>query len=215
MHRTGTSRSERRAAVRVVGAGASSWYYRPAGESAENLALMRAIDEQYLRTPVLRQPQAGGRAGGESQAGAAADAGDGHRGDLPEAADDLAGGRTQDLPVFTAECGGHAAQPGVDQRHHVRAAAARILVPGGGDGLVQPLRADLAVVEHADRQLLPGGVGRSACSQASRRSSTAIRGGSSRPRRSRRGWNRRAWRSAWMAAAGRSTTCSSSGCGGA
>jgi putative transposase len=29
----------------------SSWYYRPAGESAENLALMRRLDEQYLATP--------------------------------------------------------------------------------------------------------------------------------------------------------------------
>jgi putative transposase len=29
----------------------STWYYRPVGESAENLALMRRLDEQYLRTP--------------------------------------------------------------------------------------------------------------------------------------------------------------------
>ena len=29
----------------------SGWYYRPAGESEENLALMRLIDEQYLHTP--------------------------------------------------------------------------------------------------------------------------------------------------------------------
>ena len=29
----------------------STWYYRPRGESAENLTLMRSIDEQYLRTP--------------------------------------------------------------------------------------------------------------------------------------------------------------------
>jgi putative transposase len=29
----------------------STWYYRPAGESAANLALMRRLDEQYLRTP--------------------------------------------------------------------------------------------------------------------------------------------------------------------
>ena len=35
------------------------------------------------------------------------------------------------------------------------------------------------------------------------------------PRRSRACWRRRAWRSAWMAAAGLWTTCSSSGCGGA
>jgi putative transposase len=34
-----------------VGLARSTWYYQPAGESAENLALMRAIDEQYLRTP--------------------------------------------------------------------------------------------------------------------------------------------------------------------
>ena len=29
----------------------SSWYYRPVGETVENLALMRQIDEQYLETP--------------------------------------------------------------------------------------------------------------------------------------------------------------------
>jgi putative transposase len=35
----------------LLGLAHSTWYYKPAGESAENLALMRAIDEQYLRTP--------------------------------------------------------------------------------------------------------------------------------------------------------------------
>ncbi len=35
----------------LVGLARSTWYYRPPGESAENLALMRRIDEQYLRTP--------------------------------------------------------------------------------------------------------------------------------------------------------------------
>jgi putative transposase len=35
----------------LVGLPRSTWYYRPAGESAENLALMRSIDEQYLRYP--------------------------------------------------------------------------------------------------------------------------------------------------------------------
>jgi len=29
----------------------SSWYYHPVGETAENLVLMRRIDEQYLQTP--------------------------------------------------------------------------------------------------------------------------------------------------------------------
>lgn len=35
----------------LLGLAHSTCYYRPAGESAENLALMRRIDEQYLRTP--------------------------------------------------------------------------------------------------------------------------------------------------------------------
>jgi putative transposase len=35
----------------LLGLAHSTCYYRPAGESAENLALMRSIDEQYLRTP--------------------------------------------------------------------------------------------------------------------------------------------------------------------
>lgn len=35
----------------LLGLSRSSWYYEPLGESAENLALMRRIDEQYLKTP--------------------------------------------------------------------------------------------------------------------------------------------------------------------
>ena len=35
----------------LLGLNRSSWYYEGRGESAENLALMRRIDEQYLKTP--------------------------------------------------------------------------------------------------------------------------------------------------------------------
>ena len=35
----------------LVSVSRSSFYYRPIGESAENLALMRCIDEQFLETP--------------------------------------------------------------------------------------------------------------------------------------------------------------------
>jgi putative transposase len=35
----------------LLGLNRSSWYYEPAGETAENLALMRRLDEQYLATP--------------------------------------------------------------------------------------------------------------------------------------------------------------------
>ena len=35
----------------LLGLNRSSWYYRPTGESAENMQWMRRIDEQYLKTP--------------------------------------------------------------------------------------------------------------------------------------------------------------------
>lgn len=35
----------------LLGVSRASWYYEPAGESQENLRLMRLIDEQYTRTP--------------------------------------------------------------------------------------------------------------------------------------------------------------------
>jgi putative transposase len=35
----------------LLGIARSSWYYAPHGESEENLALMRLLDEQYTRTP--------------------------------------------------------------------------------------------------------------------------------------------------------------------
>jgi putative transposase len=36
----------------LLGLNRASWYLQPAGETAENLAYMRLIDEQYLRRPV-------------------------------------------------------------------------------------------------------------------------------------------------------------------
>src|SRR5262245_49601079 len=35
----------------LIGLPRASFYYEPAGESAENLFLMRLLDEQYTRTP--------------------------------------------------------------------------------------------------------------------------------------------------------------------
>src|SRR5690606_39315836 len=41
----------------LLGLNRSSLYYEPVGESAENLHLMRLIDEQYLRTPFYGWPR--------------------------------------------------------------------------------------------------------------------------------------------------------------
>lgn len=40
-----------RAQCELLGLHRSTWHYRPVAESAENLRLMRLIDEQYLETP--------------------------------------------------------------------------------------------------------------------------------------------------------------------
>ncbi len=202
-----TVRAARPAAQHVV----SRTDRRDGREPGADEADRRAV----LADAVLRQPQDGARIGHQSQARTALDAPDGLGGDLSEASDDAAECRAQDLPVFTAESADHAARPGVGQRHHLHSAAARLFVPDGGDGLVQPLRAGLAVVEHAGGEFLSGSARRGALREATRdfqqRPRIAIHGGGlhrpigevrrgdldgrSRPRR-------------W-------TTCSSSGCGGA
>jgi putative transposase len=41
----------------LIGLNRSSWYYEPASESAENLRLMRLIDEQYTRAPFYGWPR--------------------------------------------------------------------------------------------------------------------------------------------------------------
>lgn len=41
----------------LIGLNRSAWYYEPAQESAENLRLMRLIDEQYTRTPFYGWPR--------------------------------------------------------------------------------------------------------------------------------------------------------------
>src|SRR3990170_997308 len=112
-------------------------------------------------TAVFRQSQDGRAAWGQPEAYPAADATDGAAGDLSEATHDAARGWAPDLPVFAAGDRGCATGPGVGHRHHLRADATWFLVPGGDHGLVQPLRAGLAAVEHPGRDVLPGDTGRS------------------------------------------------------
>src|SRR5882672_1889794 len=161
MARTGSPAVDRGPAVPAAGAAALDLVLpadrRERGESRAHATDRRAVFGDAL----LRQPEAGGGAESQSQARAAADAQDGPGGDLPAAANDLAGGGTQDLPVFTAESGDSEARPGVGDGHHLRAAAAWLSVPRGDHGLVQPACAGVAAVEHALRELLPGGARRS------------------------------------------------------
>src|SRR4029078_2146306 len=97
-----------------------------------------AIDRRAVPTHALlriARPDAmalSARVRRESQACASADARDGAGGDLSPAADQRTGARTSHLPVFIAKCGHRTARPGVERRHHLRAAASGLHVPGGG-----------------------------------------------------------------------------------
>ena len=194
----------------------STCYYQPAGETAENLALMKRIDEQYLQTPFFGSRKIAIELGRQSQACSAFDAADGLGGDLSETAHNAAGCRTQDLPLFTAEYRDHAAQPSVGQRHHVHPATARIFVSRGGDGLVQSLRVGLAVVEHAGGKFLRRSAATRRCRHGRPQIFNSDQGSQFTSHRVHHPiGDRPAWRFRWMAAAERSTTCSSNGCGGA
>jgi len=43
--------------LKLIGLAKSSYYYKPCGESAENLHLMRLLDEQYTKTPFYGVPK--------------------------------------------------------------------------------------------------------------------------------------------------------------
>ena len=93
------------AQCRLLNLSRSSLYYRPKRESAETLALMREIDELFLRYPFYgsRKFVHHLRREGNSSPpapGASADAPDGEPGDLPGAEDQQAAPRPQDLPVL-------------------------------------------------------------------------------------------------------------------
>jgi len=124
-----------------------------------------AVDASYRRAvfkgTIFRQPQDGGSAGLQPQANPTADATDGAPSNISPETDHLAGGWAQDIPLFTAKCSDYSSGPRMEHGHHLHPHAAWFSVPGRRDGLVQSLRAFLATVEHAGRNVLPGSVGRS------------------------------------------------------
>src|SRR5882672_3016963 len=111
-----------------------------AGRAVHRLAISRiaADDCAAAGCGVSRQPQAG----------AAADAPNGHRGTRAEAEDDETRARAQDLPIPAAQPGDRPAEPGVGGRHHLPPDRARVPLPGGGDRLGEPGGAGVAAVEH-------------------------------------------------------------------
>ena len=107
---------------------------------------------------VLWKPEAGRNVQCQSQAYSTTDAIDGDRGNLCQEANDLAGHRSQDLPVLTPKCCDCSPRSSMEYRHHVFADAARLFVSGGGDRLVQSLCPQLETFQYARHWVLSGGV---------------------------------------------------------
>src|SRR5712691_3605917 len=141
---------------------------RTAGSATLDLLLPAAAGERrepasaprtrraVLEMPVLRQPQDGRRAGGEPQTRPAVDAHSGHRSAVSQTELEPPGAGSPSLSVSTARRRDREAQPRLEHRYYLPSDAWRLSLPGRGDGLVQPLRAQLGTVQHDGDWLLPG-----------------------------------------------------------
>ena len=144
---------------RLLSIGRSSLYYTPKGESPETLALMRRIDELFLKYPfygarqMVRHLRREGVRLGRRRAGRLMR--------LMGLQAIYRAPRTSDphpehrvypylLRGLTIERG----EPCLVRRHHLHPGAARLSLPGGDHGLGQPACAGLASVEHPGCGLL-------------------------------------------------------------
>ena len=197
----------------------SSQYYRPKGESAENLALMRRMDELHMAYPfygsrqMMRHLRPRGPQGGPAP-DPAAHAGDGDGSDLPAAEDERGESGAPDLPLSVAGSRDLAGRPRLVCGHHLCPCHAGVFLSRGRHGLGDPARARVAAVEHDGRGVLRGSPGR----RAGLAGPGDSQHGSGRPVHQRGvrgpGAGGRAWRSRWTAGAASTTTSSSNGCGG-
>ena len=137
---------------------------RIGGKPESDEAYRRAVYEVAIlwfaahhSAPQPRGPQR------ESQAHPAPDGRNGYPGDLRETSNNKSDPGGQEVPIPATRSANRAAEPGVVQRHHLHPFNSRLCIPGGHHGLVQPLRAHLAVVElpgdHVLSRCSPGGSG--------------------------------------------------------
>src|SRR4051794_34421803 len=141
---------------------------RTAGSAAFELLLSAAAGERsksgsapparsvVFEAPLLRQPQNGCRAGSEPKAHPAPDAYPGHRSPLSQTKFKSPGAGASSLSIPAAWRRNPPAQPRLEHRYYLHSGAWRLSLSSGGDGLVQPLRAQLGTLQHYGEQFLPG-----------------------------------------------------------
>ena len=149
----------------LVSISRSSFYRAPTPESAENLVLMRLIDEQFLETPwygsrqMARHLRRAQRLVCWAPPHPPADDEDRFGADLSAAEDQRAASAAQDLSISAASPGDRASQPGLVCRHHLHPDAARLPLSDQHHGLGEPQGPGLAAVEHDGYGVLRCGAG--------------------------------------------------------
>ena len=149
---------------RLLSIGRSSLYYQPKGERSETLALMRRIDELFLKYPfygarqmVRHLRREGVRIGRRRAARLMRLLGLQAVYRAPRTSAPHPEHRV--YPYLLRGLAIERPGPRLVRRHHLYPGAPRLPLPGGDHGLGEPPRAGLAAVEHAGRGLLHGRAG--------------------------------------------------------
>src|SRR5271166_4198965 len=157
MDRSRPSEPQHSTAVRTAGPAALHLLLpASAGERGELAAVAhprRVVSEVTL----LWQPEDGRPVRRGPPSRAAADAHPGHRSPLSQTELEPSGAGPPDLPLPAARRGNPPAQPRLEHRYYLPSDAWRVSLPGRGDGLVQPLRAQLGVIQYDGNWFLPDG----------------------------------------------------------
>src|SRR5580704_7518592 len=156
MDRRHSSATHRATAVRTAGSAALDLLLpaaaRGRGQPAADAPARRAV----LEVSLLREPEDGRRVGDQSQTRATADAHSGHRSSLRQTQFKPPGAGSRSVSIPASRRGDRKTQPRLEHRYYLHSDAWRLSLPGRGDGLVQPLRAQLGTVQHDGNWLLRG-----------------------------------------------------------
>src|ERR1700722_8102998 len=160
MDRSPSSTPQHSTAVRTAGCAALDLLLSASGgESGESAAAPQARPV-IPEASILRQPKNGLRTGGEPQAHPAPDAHSGYRSPLSQTELEPAGAGPPDLSVPAARRRNPPPQPRLEHRYNLHSDAWWLPISSRGDGLVQPLRAQLGTLQYHGDRLLPGGAQR-------------------------------------------------------
>src|SRR5580658_3575531 len=160
MDRSRSPAPQHSTAVRTAGSAALDVLLPAAARERREPATAPPPGPTVSEASIFRKPQTGRRAGDEPQAHSTADAHPGHRSPLSQTEFEPSCARPPDLPVPAARHGNPPAQPRLEHRYYLPSDAWGLSLSGGGDGLVQPLRAQLGTLQYDGDRFLPDGAGR-------------------------------------------------------